>query len=334
MDFIKKIEQIAKSDVKKIVLPEGAEPRILKAARYITDNKIANIVLLASRDEILRTDPNMDLTGIEVVDYLNSEKIDEYAKQLYEMRKHKGLTLDDAYSLVRECSYFGTMMVYNGEADGMVSGAIHSTANTLRPALQIIKTDGYSNIVSAFFIMSLKQKHYGSNGVMLFSDCGLIENPNAEQLVDIALAAAKNFRIFVEDEPRIAMLSYSTHGSAQSEMTKKVIEATRILKEKDPSLIVDGEIQVDAAIDPKVAEIKTKGSILKGRANIFIFPDLNSGNIGYKLVERFGGASAYGPITQGLRKPVNDLSRGSTVEDIIGVIAITAVQAQNKYRQQ
>lgn len=329
MSFIDRIKERAKSDIKKIVLPEGSEPRIIKAARSIVDEKVAEVILLGNKDEIDKSVPWIDLSGIEIVDYINSDKIDMYANQLYELRKDKGLTLEKAYELVKDCSYYGVMMVHNNEADAMVSGVIHSTSDTLRPALQIIKTSPEVKLASSFFIMSLKDEYYGSQGIMLFSDCGLNENPDAEQLSEIAIASAKSFESLVGDVARVAMLSYSTHGSAKSEAIDKVVEATKLIREKAPKLLVDGEMQVDAAIVPEVAKLKAKNSAIMGHANILIFPDLNAGNIGYKLTQRFGGALAYGPIIQGLRKPVNDLSRGSLVDDIIGVIAITAVQAQN-----
>lgn len=328
MGFIEKIKERARSNIRTIVLPEGTEPRIIRAARIATDEKIANVILLGNEEEIKKSIPWMDLSGIKFLDHFKSEKAEEYANQLYELRKEKGVTIERARELVKEGSYFGVMMVYNGDADGMVSGAIHSTADTLRPALQILKTAPGVKLASSFFIMALRDEFYGSNGTMLFSDCGLNESPDAEQLSEIAIASAKSFKDLVNDTPRIAMLSYSTYGSAKSEMTEKVIQATKLVREKASDLMVDGEMQLDAAIVPEVAELKAKGSPLAGHANILVFPDLNAGNIGYKLVQRFGGALAYGPVIQGLKKPVNDLSRGALVEDIVGTIAITAVQAQ------
>jgi phosphate acetyltransferase len=329
MDFVEQMKTRAKRDIKRIVLPEGTEPRVIKAAKTIADEKVAKIVLLGKESEIKEAVSGLDISNIEIIDYLNSEKIETYAKQIYELRKEKGVTLEKAYEMAKNASYFGVMMVYNNEADGMVSGAAHSTADTLRPALQIIKTAPGSKLVSSFFIMLLKDKSFGKDGCMLYSDCGLNENPDADQLSEIAIASAATFKLLAEDEPRIAMLSYSTYGSAKSEMVDKVVKATNLVKEKAPQLVVDGELQVDAAVIPEVAEFKAKGSPIKGKANVLIFPDLNAGNIAYKITQRFGGAVAFGPVIQGLRKPVNDLSRGSTVDDIIGTIAITAVQAQN-----
>lgn len=330
MDFLERINQKARESIKTIVLPEGTEPRIIKAAKHIADNKIANVVLLGNKEEIEKVVPGLNLSGINIIDFEDSELIDKYCEQLYELRKEKGMTLEKAKETIKDANYFGVMMVYNGQADGMVSGAIHSTADTLRPALQIVKTAPNTSLVSSFFLMSLKDKEFGSNGIMLFTDCGLNENPDANELSQIAITSATTFNNLVGETPKIAMLSYSTYGSAKSDMTKKVIDATNIIREKAPEIIVDGELQVDAAIVPEIAKSKAKGSPINGSANVLVFPDLNAGNIGYKLVQRFAKADAFGPITQGLRKPINDLSRGSTVEDIIGVIAITAVQAQIK----
>lgn len=329
MSFIEKIKDRAKSNIKTIVLPEGTEPRVIRAARMVVDEKFGRVILLGKLEEIQNAVTLLDLSGIEILDYLQSDKIEKYATQLYELRKEKGVTKEKALEMVKIGSYFGVMMIYNGDADGMVSGAIHSTSDTLRPALQILKTAPGVKLASSFFIMTLKDESFGHNGTLLFSDCGLNENPDADQLSEIAIASAKSFKNLVCDSPKIAMLSYSTYGSAESEMTNKVILATKLVKEKAPELVVDGELQLDSAVVPEVAEIKAKGSPLKGNANILIFPDLNAGNIGYKITQRFGGARAYGPVMQGLNKPVNDLSRGSTVEDIVGTIAITAVQAQN-----
>lgn len=329
MGFIEKIKKRAKSSIKTIVLPEGTEPRVIMAAKRATDEGFVKVILLGNPQEVRNVLPDLNLSGIEILNYLQSNKIEKYANQLYELRKEKGITQEKALELVKIGSYFGVMMVYNEDADGMVSGAVHSTADTLKPALQILKTAHGVKLASSFFIMSLHDEFYGSNGSILFSDCALNENPDADQLSEIAIASAKSFKELVGDTPKIAMLSYSTYGSAKSEMTDKVIQATSLVKEKAPNLIVDGELQLDAAVVPEVAEFKAKGSSLMGHANILIFPDLNAGNIGYKLTQRFGRAIAYGPVVQGLSKPVNDLSRGAMVEDIVGTIAITAVQAQN-----
>ena len=255
--------------------------------------------------------------------------IKKYATQFYELRKEKGMTMESALELMKDSVFYGMMMLRNNEADGLVSGAAHSTADTLRPALQILKTAPATKLVSAFFLMVVPNCEYGENGIFIFSDSGLNEYPNARSLAEIASSSAASFRQLVEKEPKVAMLSYSTKGSANSDSTQKVIQATNILKEKYPDLLVDGELQLDAAIIPEIAEAKAPNSPVAGYANVLIFPNLDAGNIGYKLVQRLAKAEAYGPLCQGIAKPVNDLSRGCSSKDIVGVVAITAVQAQN-----
>ena len=257
------------------------------------------------------------------------QKFGEYSNKFYELRKAKGMTPEKAKEIMKEPIYFGTMMVKVGDADGIVSGACHPTAHTLRPALQILKTAPGTKLASAFFLMVTKCQEYGEDGVFIFADSGMNEYPDADGLSEIAISSAKSFKQLVGKEPRVAMLSYSTYGSASSPLTEKVIEATRILKEKAPDLLCDGELQLDAAIIPEVAERKAPGSPIAGKANVLIFPDLDAGNIGYKLVQRFGRAEAYGPLCQGIAKAVNDLSRGCSSDDIVGVVAITSVQAQD-----
>ena len=271
------------------------------------------------------------IEGAEIIEPENSENYEKYTSLLYNLRKNKGMTIEQAQKLTLDPVYFGMLMVKDEEtkADGLVSGAIHSTADTLRPALQILKTAPDTKLVSAFFVMVVPNCEYGSNGIFIFGDSGLNANPNAEELSEIAISSSKSFKQLVGKEPKVAMLSYSTYGSAKSELTEKVIEATTILKEKEPNLKADGELQLDAAIIPEVAESKAPGSSVAGNANVLIFPDLDAGNIGYKLVQRLAKAEAYGPLCQGIAKPVNDLSRGCSYKDIAGVIAITAVQAQN-----
>ena len=288
------------------------------------------IILIGEEKTVTQTakENNIDIEGIKLIDPSKSEKIQEYAKALYELRKTKGMTEEQAKELILDPIYFGMMMVKLNEADGLVSGAIHSTSDTLRPALQILKTSEGTKLVSAFFIMVVPECKYGENGIFIFADSGLNEEPNPEALSEIAISSSKSFKQLVGVEPKVAMLSYSTHGSAHSASTEKVIEATKLVKEKVPELLIDGELQLDAAIIPEVAEFKAKGSLLKGQANILIFPDLGAGNIGYKLVQRLAKAEAYGPLCQGIAKPVNDLSRGCSSGDIAGVVAITAVQAQ------
>lgn len=327
--FLDRISERAKADKKTIVLPESTDIRVVQAASMIMQKGIANIVLVGNRDKIYELAGNLDLSGVTIVDPDNSDKFEDYANTFYEMRKQKGMTPEKARETMKNPLYWGVMMVKKGEADGMVAGAINSTANTLRPALQILKTAPGTKLVSAFFIMVVPDCEYGQDGVFLYADSGLVENPNADELSEIAISSAKTFKKLVEAEPRVAMLSYSSYGSAKSELTEKVIEATRLAKEKAPDILLDGELQVDAAIIPEVAKSKAPGSPLQGMANTLIFPDLNSGNIAYKLTQRLAKAEAYGPVTQGIAKPVNDLSRGCSAEDIVGVVAITCVQAQD-----
>ena len=333
MAFIDEIKDRAKKDIKKIVLPESDDDRTLKATSEVLKQKFAEIILIGNRSKILERAKELSLDNIEeaeIVDPNNSENYNEFVEQFYELRKHKGMTIEKAKEFMLDNIYFGMMMVKQGYADGLVSGAVHSTSDTLRPALQILKTAPGTKLVSAFFMMIVPNCIYGENGVFLFSDSGLNENPDSDALSEIAISSSKSFELLTGKTPKIAMLSYSSHGSAKSELTEKVIKATNLVKEKAPDLLVDGELQLDAAIIPEVAEYKAKGSPLKGEANILIFPDLNAGNIGYKLVQRLANAEAYGPLCQGIAKPVNDLSRGCSSKDIEGVVAITAVQAQEQ----
>ena len=332
MSFIEKIKEKAKSNIKTIVLPEGEEIRTLKAAEIINKEKFAKVVLIGNQEKIkeILTRENINIGDIQVIEPEKSEKKEEYANALYELRKAKGMILEDAEKLVLDPVYYGMMMVKLEEADGLVSGAAHSTSDTLRPALQILKTAPGTKLVSAFFVMVVPNCEYGANGTFIFADSGLNEEPDAEKLSEIAISSSKSFEQLVGEEPKVAMLSYSTYGSAHSASTEKVIEATKLVKEKAPDLLVDGELQLDAAIVPEVAEFKAKGSPLKGQANVLVFPDLGAGNIGYKLTQRLAKAEAYGPLCQGIAKPVNDLSRGCSSEDVAGVVAITAVQAQNQ----
>ena len=321
-EFLNRMKAAAKADKKTIVLPEGEDPRTIEAAKKIVAEDLANIVILGDPETI-------DVPGATVVNPRTAEQHDAYAAKFAELRAKKGVTLPEAMEQMNDATYFGTMMVKMGDADGLVSGACHSTANTLRPALQILKTAPGTKLVSAFFIMCTKTPEYGANGTLLFADCGLNINPTAEELSEIALASAASWRAFMDDaEPRVAMLSFSTMGSAKGEVPTKVQEATNLANEKEPGLALDGDLQLDAAIVQTVADLKAPQSTVAGKANILVFPDLESGNIGYKLVQRFGRAEAYGPVLQGIAKPVNDLSRGCSADDIVGVVAITAVQAQ------
>ena len=331
MSFINEIKNRAKKEIKTIILPEATDIRILKAAEIVKKEQYAKLILIGNEQEVLKQikDNNLDLEEIKIIDPLKSEKTEEYASKLYELRKAKGMTLEQAQKIILDPIYFGMMMVKLDEADGLVSGAAHSTADTLRPALQILKTAPGTKLVSAFFVMVVPNCEYGANGTFIFADSGLNAEPNSDELSEIAISSSKSFEQLIGKEPKVAMLSYSTYGSAHSASTEKVIEATRLVKEKAPYLLVDGELQLDAAIIPEIAEFKAKGSPLKGEANVLIFPDLGAGNIGYKLTQRLAKAEAYGPLCQGIAKPVNDLSRGCNEFDVAGVIAITAVQAQN-----
>ena len=330
MSFIETIKEKAKKNIKTIVLPEGSDIRTLKAASIVLHEEYANLIILGDKNKIaeMASENNLDISKATIINPKESEKYETYVQKFYELRKEKGMTIEKAKELIKDETYFGMMMVKNGDSDGLVSGACHSTSDTLRPALQILKTAPGTKLVSAFFVMVVPNCEYGENGIFVFSDSGLNEYPDADALSEIAISSANSFKQLVGAEPKVAMLSYSTYGSAHSASTEKVIEATKLVKEKAPDLLVDGELQLDAAIVPEVAEFKAKGSSLKGQANVLVFPDLGAGNIGYKLTQRLAKAEAYGPLCQGIAKPVNDLSRGCSYQDIAGVIAITAVQAQ------
>ena len=332
MNFIENIKNRAKHNIKTIVLPEANDIRTLKAAQIVLNEGFAQVVLIGNKNEIskLANENNINIEKAKIEDPENSEKAVEYAEKLYELRKHKGMTIENSKELILDPVYYGMMMVKLNEADGLVSGAIHSTADTLRPALQILKTAEGTKLVSAFFLMEVPDCKYGENGMFIFADCGLNQNPNDEELAEIAYSSSKSLESLTGVQPKIAMLSYSTYGSAKADEIDKVVNATKIAKENHPELIIDGELQLDSAIVPEVANLKAPNSILKGKANVLVFPDLNAGNIGYKLVQRLAKANAYGPICQGIAKPVNDLSRGCSAEDIAGVVAITAVQAQEE----
>lgn len=329
MNFLKQISERAKSDIKTIVLPEATDIRTIKAAAMIQEKGIANIILVGNEQKIKELAAGLDISKAKIVDPATSERLEEYASTFYEMRKAKGVTPEKAREVIKDELYWGVMMVKLGHADGMVSGAAHSTADTVRPALQILKTKPGIKMASGFFVMVVPDCEYGEKGAFIYADSGVVENPDADGLADIAIESANSFRTLIQAEPKVAMLSYSTYGSAKSELTEKVIAATKIAKEKAPNLILDGELQADAALVPSVGKSKAPGSPVAGAANVLVFPDLNCGNIAYKLTQRLAKAEAYGPILQGIAKPVNDLSRGCTAEDIVGVVAITAVQAQN-----
>jgi len=327
MSFIESIKDRARSNPKKIVFPESGDIRVLQACEEIIKEKFAEVILVGDKDEIIKNSNGLNLEGVEFINPPTYSGTEKMIDDLFEMRKSKGLTREQATDLiVNNPLYFAVMLVNNSTADGMVAGAINATGDVLRPSLQILKTAPGTKLVSAFFIMCVP--NWGENDAFLFSDCGLNQNPNAEELGNIAISSAKTYEILTGNKPIVAMLSHSTKGSAKHADVDKVVEATKIAKELDSTLELDGEFQLDAAIIPAIGKSKAPDSNVAGKANVLVFPDLDAGNIGYKLVERFAKANAYGPVLQGVRKPVNDLSRGCSKDDIVGVCAITVVQAQ------
>ena len=331
MNFIEEIKNRAKSNIKRIILPETMDKRVLKAAEICTKENIAKIILIGKTEEVnnLARQESINLEGTTLIDPFTSSYTEDLINSLYELRKEKGLTLEEAGKLVMEdYMYYACMLVKKDLADGVVSGACHSTSNTLRPALQIIKTAPDAKLVSAFFLMVVPNCEYGYNGTFVFADSGLEQNPDPEKLAAIADSSAKSFNLLTGQDPVVALLSHSTKGSAKHADVDKVLNALEIAKKEYPDLNIDGELQLDAAIVPEVAASKAPDSKVAGHANVLVVPDLDAGNIGYKLVQRLAKAEAYGPITQGIKKPVNDLSRGCSTEDIVGVVAITSVQAQ------
>ena len=331
MAIIDVLKEKAKADKKTIVLPESEDRRTYEAAAKILKEGIADIILVGSEEDVKKNGEGLDLTGIKVVDPATSDRTAAYIDKLVELRSKKGMTPEQAKEiLLNQYLYYGVMMVKMGDADGMVSGACHSTADTLRPCLQILKTKPGTKLVSAFFLMEVPNCEFGENGTFVFADCGLNQDPTPEELAAIAASSAESFRSLVGAEPKVAFLSHSTKGSAKHALVDKVVEATKIAKEQNPDLKLDGEMQLDAAIVPSVGAAKAPDSDVAGKANVLIFPNLDAGNIGYKLVQRLAKAEAYGPVTQGIAAPVNDLSRGCSADDIVGIVAITAVQCQNK----
>lgn len=331
MNFIDSIKEKARNNIKKIILPESMDTRVLNAASICYNEKIAEVILIGKEDEVLSLakENNINLEGITIINPFTNELTDKLVNDFYELRKAKGMTEEQAReTLLGDYMYYACMLVHENLADGIVSGACHSTANTMRPALQIIKTAPDAKLVSTFFLMIVPNCEYGSNGTFVFGDCGLEQNPDSEKLAAIAASSSASFEKLTGEKAITALLSHSTMGSASHEHVDKVVEAVRIVKEQYPEYTIDGELQLDAAIVPSVAASKAPNSNVAGKANVLIFPDLDAGNIGYKLVQRLAKAEAYGPVTQGIKKPVNDLSRGCSTEDIVGVVAITAVQAQ------
>jgi phosphate acetyltransferase len=329
MDFLESVIERAKQDRKTIVLPESNDIRTIEAAAILLKQQIAEIILVGDETEIAKLAGNYDLSKAKIVNPLTSPEREDYINSFYELRKAKGMTLSQAEEIMCDNVFWAVMMVKKGRADGMVSGAVHSTADTVRPALQIIKTAPGVKLASSFFVMTVPDCSFGQEGTFVFADCGLNINPNAEELSEIAIASANSFEHLIQCEPKVAMLSFSTYGSGKDPLVDKVVEAVKLAKTKAPQLTLDGELQADAALVPSVGQSKAKGSPVAGQANVLVFPDLNCGNIAYKLVQRLAKAEAYGPILQGIAKPVNDLSRGCSAQDIVGVAAITAVQAQN-----
>lgn len=328
MGFIDSIKERAKQNKKRIVLPESMDRRTWEAVAQILKEGIADVIVLGTPEEVEANSQGLDVSGAAVIDPHTAPELEGYIEKLVELRKAKGMTPEEAKKLLTtDYMYYACMMVKTGAADGVVSGACHSTANTLRPSLQIIKTKPGTKLVSAFFMMVVPNCEYGEEGTFLFADSGLEQNPDPEKLAAIAVSSAESFELLVQKQAKVAMLSHSTKGSAKHADVDKVLEATRIAKELRPDILLDGELQADAAMVPSVGASKAPGSPVAGQANVLVFPDLDAGNIGYKLVQRLAKAEAYGPVTQGIAAPVNDLSRGCCAEDIVGVVAITAVQA-------
>lgn len=330
MSLLEVIKDNARKQPKRIVLPEGNEERTMRAANEVLKNEIAEIILIGNPEEIKKRANSHELKYLakaSIVDPENNDKTDVYADLMVKLRGHKGMTLEKAVELLKDPLYLATLMIKNGDADGEVAGAMNATGDVLRPAFQYVKTLPGISVVSGAFIMILPEKTFGENGMLIFADCAVHPDPDDQQLAEIAVATAQTARSIAKIDPRVAMLSFSTKGSASHEMVDKVVKATQIAKQMDPSLLIDGELQVDAALVAAIGTAKAPGSSIAGKANVLVFPSLESGNIGYKLVQRLANAEAIGPILQGMAAPINDLSRGCSKDDIINMIAITANQA-------
>lgn len=333
MTFMENVLQKAKAAGKTIVLPESDDPRVAAAAAKIIAEKIADIILIGDKDKICELHPDLDLSKARFEDPATSTLRQEFNQKYWELRKHKGCSESDSIAEMGKAIPFGIMMLKTGLADGLVAGAVHSTADTLRPALQILRTKPGTKLVSSFILMDCPQKEFGEDGLLLFSDIALIIDPDVDQLSEIALSSAESFERLTGTTARVAMLSFSTLGSGIGKLVEKVVDATALAKEKNPDVLLEGEFQADTALVPNIAARKAPDSKIAGRANCLIFPDLNSANISYKLVQRLGKADAYGPILQGIAKPVNDLSRGASADDIVGVVALTCVQSAQETKE-